>query len=461
MSTKIESLDLQWLKKYSRPGPRYTSYPTAPVFNNEFTESDYISLLNKEEQKDVPLSLYFHIPFCKSVCAFCACSVIYTKNRDQVDPYLDLLLKEMDMVSKHIHPGRKVTQLHWGGGSPTFLTPDKMKYFMDQIRSRFDFESDAEISIELDPRETSMEHIDVLRSVGFNRASLGIQDVDDVVQKAVNRVQPITLIKQVYDKLRSSGFSGINLDLIYGLPFQSPESFSKTIEAVLDLHPERISLFNFAYLPHLKTHQKRIDENALPDVDNRLEIFANAVNAFVANGYNYIGMDHFALPEDELSLAQENGSLHRNFQGYTTRGGSDLIGLGVTSIGELAGAYAQNRKDINEYTSDIESGHLPIERGLVRSADDRIRHRIIMELINHFKLEYSLIKTEFGIDFKKHFSHELSLLNDFVEDGLVEISESCIKISWQGRFVIRNICMIFDAHLSDLEKKGQKFSRTV
>lgn len=461
MSVKNEALDLQWLRKYSRPGPRYTSYPTAPVFNNDFTDVDYQKLLSKPEQKDVPLSLYFHIPFCKSVCSFCACSVIYTKKREQVDPYIEILLKEMDLVKSHLDPGRKVNQLHWGGGSPTFMTPDRMAHFMDEIRSRFSIADDAEISIELDPRETSMEHLDVLAGNGFNRASLGIQDVDDTVQRAVNRVQPMEIILPIYEKLKALNFSGINLDLIYGLPHQTPDTFRKTIETVVDMRPARISLFNFAYLPHLKTHQKRIDEHALPDVDQRLEIFADAVNAFVEAGYTYIGMDHFALPEDELSRAQSNGTLHRNFQGYTTRGGSDLLGLGVTSIGELAGGYAQNRKDLSAYTADIEAGRLPIERGLVRSADDQIRHHVIMELINHFHLDFQSVENKFDIRFNEYFGPELPQLEEFKTDGLLELDDKGIRISWQGRFVVRNICMVFDAHLAELSKKGQKFSRTV
>lgn len=459
--TNAEPFDLQWLKKYSQPGPRYTSYPTAPVFSGDFGPSDYRTLLSREDRRDVPLSFYFHIPFCQSVCSFCACSVVYTRNRDRVDPYLDLILRELDMIRESIDPSRKVTQLHWGGGSPTFLTPDRMISFMKEIRSRFPFMEDAEISIELDPRETSMEHIDVLAEVGFNRASLGIQDMDHQVQQAVNRVQPIEMIEPIYQKLRERNFSGINFDLIYGLPYQTPETFQDTIDTVIRMRPDRISLFNFAYLPHLKTHQRLIEEDKLPSVDMRLKIFAKSVDAFVRTGYEYIGMDHFALPDDELSISQKNRTLHRNFQGYTTRGGSDLIGVGVTSIGELSDGYAQNKKDIKEYTDAIESGSLAVERGLVRSKDDRIRHRVIMSLINHFELHFDEVEREFGIDFAGYFSDELPQLQTFVDEGLLEIDEGEIRVHWQGRFVIRNICMVFDAHLKALEAKGQKFSKTV
>lgn len=456
-----EAVDLQWLRKYSQAGPRYTSYPTAPVFDASFRQEDYIQLLEKKEQKGVPLSFYFHIPYCKSVCYFCACSVIYTRKREKVDPYLDLLIKEMDLLHSHIDPDRRVEQLHWGGGSPTFLTPDRMNGLFQEIRKRFPFAEDAEISVELDPRETTLEHIDVLSAAGFNRASLGIQDVDEAVQKAVNRIQPMEIILPIYHRLRERGFRGVNFDLIYGLPHQSPDSFQRTIDTVLDLKPDRISLFNFAYLPHLKNHQRRIREEDLPDVENRLRIFARAVDSFVSAGYVYIGMDHFALPGDDLSLAQSNGTLHRNFQGYTTRGGMDLLGVGLTSIGELAGGYAQNHKDLASYTKALEEGMLPVERGLVRSFDDSVRHYAIMELINHFRLSFATVHDLFGVDFPKDFASELERLRPFEEDGLLTVGHDDIRVHWQGRFVIRNICMVFDAHLARLQAKGQKFSRTV
>lgn len=456
-----DRVDLKWLRKYSTPGPRYTSYPTAPVFSNDFGPEDYGKLLSANGP-GVPLSFYYHIPFCKSVCAFCACSVVYTRKTDRVDPYLDMVIQEMDMVRSHIHPGRTVTQLHWGGGSPTFLTPDRMESFMKAITRRFSIQEDAEVSIELDPRESSTEHLEVLRELGFNRASLGIQDVDEAVQKAVNRIQPLEeVILPVYETLNRLGFSGVNVDLIYGLPHQTPGSFARTLNAVLDMRPARISLFNFAYLPHLKTHQKRIKEADLPGTEDRLEIFASAVHAFVSAGYEYIGMDHFALPEDELSVSQKKGELHRNFQGYTTRGGSDLIGFGVTSIGEIANGYAQNTKDLNTYMSSIAEGKLPIERGLIRSKDDTIRHSVIMQLINHFELDFHQVEDRFQIDFPSYFQKELQGLVGFQNDGLLTVDQNGIRVFWQGRFVIRNICMVFDAHLTELQKKGQKFSKTV
>jgi len=457
----VDHLNLEWLRKYSRPGPRYTSYPTAPVFTDAFTDADYIALLSDPARKDVPLSLYFHIPYCESVCYFCACSVIYTRNRQKVDPYLELVLKEMDLLKQQIDPSRRVDQLHWGGGTPTFLTPDRMDAFYSAIKERFDFNPDAEISIELDPREVTEEHIAVLRKHGFNRASLGIQDVNPDVQQAINRVQPIETVIDVYRTIREQGFDGVNFDLIYGLPLQTEDSFDATIDTVIDLHPNRISLFNFAYLPHLKRHQSKIDATALPDTETRLAIFARAVNRFTDAGYVYVGMDHFALPEDELVVAQKNGTLHRNFQGYTTRGGCDLLGIGVTSIGELNNGYAQNHKKVDLYTAALNEGRLPIERGYVRTRDDTIRHRVIMELINHFQLDIPAIEKELDIDFQTYFRDELPGMETFVDDGLVVMTPKKIDISYQGRFVIRNICMVFDAYLKALESKGQKFSKTV
>jgi oxygen-independent coproporphyrinogen-3 oxidase len=458
---QTDHINLQWLRKYSRPGPRYTSYPTAPVFHSGFTERDYIELLSNPAQRSVPLSFYFHIPYCESVCYFCACNVIYTRNRGKVDPYLDLVLKEMDLLKKYIDPVRRVDQLHWGGGTPTFLTPDRMDRFYSAIEDRFTFNDGAEISVELDPREITDEHLEILRKHGFNRGSLGIQDVDPRVQEAVNRIQPLELVTRIYDQMRSRGFAGINFDLIYGLPYQTPDSFERTIDAVVELRPDRISLFNFAYLPHLKKHQTRLNASALPDTETRLAIFARAVNRFIEAGYVYIGMDHFALPDDELCVSQNNGTLHRNFQGYTTRGGCDLIGVGLTSIGELSGGYAQNYKKLDEYTAAIESGNLPIERGYHRTQEDALRHRVIMGLISHFHMKFDKFKTDTGVDFRSHFDREMEELKGFADDGLLTIDDDGIDVPFQGRFVIRNICMVFDAHLSDLESRGQKFSKTV
>jgi len=456
-----ELFDPALLLKYSQAGPRYTSYPTAPAFSAEFGEREYRELLSKKERQNTPLSLYFHIPFCESVCYFCACSVIYTRIREKADPYIDLVIAEMDLVQQSLDKNRPVEQLHWGGGTPTFLAPEKMGRFFQEIRKRFSFSPDAEISVELDPREVKEGHIQILRESGFNRASIGVQDLDDAVQKAIHRIQPFEMSAKVVHDLRAAGFQGVNIDLIYGLPLQTRESFSKTIDGVLSLRPDRFSLFNFAYLPWLKKHQRLIHEEDLPDSSTRLDIFRMAVERFLDAGYVYIGMDHFALPDDELCRAQENGTLHRNFQGYTTKGGLDLIGFGLTSIGELADAYAQNHKDMVKYREAVRAGHLPVERGLILSEDDRIRKAVIMDLINHFRLDKAKIEREFQINFDEYFREDMNSLSGFIKDGLIVLNEDGISVSRPGRFVIRNICMAFDAHLRTLQEKGQRFSRTV
>ncbi|MBE7437648.1 MAG: oxygen-independent coproporphyrinogen III oxidase [Spirochaetales bacterium] len=446
------------LEKFSKAGPRYTSYPTAPAFRDDFTAQDYAGLLG---QNSGPVSLYFHIPFCESVCYFCACSVIYTQMHQKALPYLELLDREMQMVRSHFQRERLVDQLHLGGGTPTFLSPAELEKLWQYIRKYFSFTETAEISIELDPRETSPEHVSTLRELGFNRASMGIQDLDLDVQKAINRIQSDEENLRLYRSLRAAGFQGINFDLIYGLPRQTRQSFERTLDRVIELRPDRISLFNFAYVPWLKKHQRLIQPAELPPTDERIRIFYLAVERFLTAGYVYIGMDHFALPDDEIVLAQNEGSLRRNFQGYTTRRGLDLIGLGVTSIGEVASGYIQNHKTLLEYRRAIESDRLPVHRGLRKTPDDCLRSDIIMDLICNFKLSFAAIETAHNVDFRTAFSRELDLLSPFVEEGFVKVSDSEIQVTDTGRFVIRNICMVFDAYLDRLEQGGQRFSKTV
>ncbi len=460
-TTIPQAFDPTWIKKYSRSGPRYTSYPTAPVFADDFNAETYGTLLSQADRAGKPLSLYFHIPFCQSVCLFCACSVIFTNKREKGAAYIELVERELDLLLEKLAPGRLVDQLHWGGGTPTFLPPADMAALWKVIADRFTFTPDAEISIELDPRETTEEHIAVLRECGFNRASMGIQDVEAKVQRAVNRVQPIELSARVHDLVRAAGFRGTSFDLIYGLPHQTVATFRATLDAVIALRPDRFSLFNFAYVPWLKKHQKGLKEAEMPGAEERLEIFALAVEKFLEAGYEYIGMDHFARPQDEMTRAQRGGTLHRNFQGYSTRKGLDLLGVGVTAIGELDGGYAQNLKTLPDYEAALRAGRLPTARGCVRTPDDRIRYDVIMELICHFRLDTDAVARKYAIDFDRYFAKELERLREFQNDGLVTRDGARIIVSWQGRFVIRNICMIFDAYLSDLEGQGQKFSKTV
>ena len=454
-------IDIETLSKYSKPGPRYTSYPTAPVFNDEFTVQDYHEIIGARDRSHIPLSLYFHLPFCTSVCFFCACNVIYTKNAARTAPYLDLLREEMRMLASELDPARVVKQLHWGGGTPSFLTPEEMAALWKDITTYFTIAPDAEISVELDPRSTTAEHVEVLAKCGFNRASLGVQDLDPRVQEAVNRIQPLEMSRELAAQLRAKNFHGVNVDLIYGLPEQTLGSFEHTLDEILELKPDRISLFHFAYLPHLKKHQKRIDEGALPSTETKLEIFKMATERFLEAGYRYIGMDHFALPDDEMSVAQENRRLHRNFQGYTICRDCDLLGIGVTSIGEAGGAFIQNQKDMKAYEEAISSGSLAVYRGHKRTRDDEIRRRVILELICNFELHFSEVEAEFDINFQEYFAEELPGLQPFMEDELLIQEGDVIRVTEAGRYVIRNICMVFDAYLKTLETRGQKFSKTV
>lgn len=452
------AMDLQILKQYSKPGPRYTSYPAATSFTEEVGPGDYASLLRNVDCSK-PVSLYFHIPFCRNICYFCACSVIYTRNKEKAEPYIGALIQEMDLVTSHLRGRPSVEQLHWGGGTPSFLSQEQMNRLMAQIYRRFDFVQDAEISIELDPRETSSDQIAMLADLGFNRASFGVQDFDASVQAAVNRIQPLAMTQTAYETARKCGFRSVNFDLIYGLPLQTVSSFDRTLEQVIDLKPDRVSLFNFAYVPWLKKHQGRINADDLPSTETRLAILSGAVDRLQASGYAYIGMDHFALPDDELSRAQKDGSLRRNFQGYSTRGGSELIGFGATSIGEFTDGYAQNTKSLVEYYRSLSNGTLPTERGLILTHDDRVRKAVIRQLITGMELRFQDIEHACDIDFKEYFARELEDLKPFEESGMLTLTGNSIRVEPLGRFVIRNICMVFDAHLG-VQTEG-RYSKTV
>ncbi len=449
------------LIRYSRRGPRYTSYPPATMFHGGLEGDEYARFLADETRADVPLSLYFHIPFCSSICWFCACNVVYTANRGRSGLYLDLIEREMDLLARHIAPERETASLHLGGGSPTFLSPDELMRLHAAAASRFTFMSGAEKSIELDPRTTSEEHVEVLARLGFTRASLGVQDMDPLVQKAIHRMQPPEMTEKLTWRLREHGFHGVNFDLIYGLPHQTTKSFQRTLDSVADLRPDRLSLFQFAYMPRLKKHQERIAANALPDARTRVEIFSMAVERLLAEGYLHIGMDHFALPEDPLATALENGTLNRNFQGYVADGDFDLLGIGPSSIGEVSGAFAQNFKSMNLYEQALKSGRLPIERGYIRTEDDWIRARVIKDLICRFELDIAALEGELEIRFADYFHDELPALTPFAEDGLLEINEDRIRVTDRGKFVIRNICMVFDAHLDADDAGRERYSRTV
>jgi len=454
--------DIDLIRRYDKAGPRYTSYPTAVQFHSRFDESAYREYaLNSNAAPLKPLSLYVHIPFCDTVCFYCACNKVATKNRSLAVPYLAHLHQEIAMQAALFNRERPVTQLHWGGGTPTFLSHAQMRDLMQGIKNHFQLTEDdsGEYSIEIDPRETQSDTIAVLRELGFNRMSLGVQDFEPQVQKAVNRIQSEEQTFTVLEAARSEGFKSISIDLIYGLPHQNADSFSKTLDKILTVKPDRLSVFNYAHLPTLFKPQRRIEVADLPSPSEKLLILQNTINQLTNAGYIYIGMDHFALPDDELAIAQRNGSLYRNFQGYSTHADCDLIGLGITSIGKVGDSYSQNLKTLDEYYAQIDSGYLPVFRGIALNADDKLRRAVITQLICHFSLDIPSIEQEYQIDFKKYFSEEWRDLETMQEDGLLMRGDQRIEILPAGRLLVRNICMTFDAYLR--QNKEQRFSKVI
>ncbi len=442
--------DAQLIRRYDKAGPRYTSYPTAVAFTT-FTEDEYKAhaYLSNEDPIPLPLSLYFHIPFCDTICFYCACNKIATKDRSLSERYLRYLFKEIEMQAALYDPDRQVEQLHWGGGTPTFLNHEEMRALMTKTRQHFRLydNDEGDYSIEIDPRSVTTETIQVLREIGFNRFSLGVQDVNERVQIAVNRVQPIEQTQAVIEACRQYGANSISVDLIYGLPFQTVESFRETLDTILELSPDRLSIFNYAHLPHLFKPQRRINEDDLPTADTKLQIMQLAVEHLTAQGYVYIGMDHFAKPDDELALAQANGTLHRNFQGYTTHADCDLIAMGVSSISSVAESYSQNAKTLDEYYAALDKNQFPVIRGITLTDDDVIRREVIQQLACHFQLSFADIEKQFNLKFADYFAQELSELAAMAQDGLLGLDAEELVVTPRGRFLIRNICMVFDVSL--------------
>lgn len=449
------------IKKYDKSGPRYTSYPTAIQFTENFSESNYYEHVKLSNERNTPLSLYFHIPFCDTICYYCGCNKIVTKNRDHAQPYLDAVYKELALQGDLFKATRIVNQLHWGGGTPTFISHDQMTELMQQTRRHFTLLDDdsGEYSIELDPREVTPSSMTLLRKLGFNRISLGVQDFNPKVQQAVNRIQSYKETRDVILAARKNKFHSISLDLIYGLPFQTIESFDETVDKVLELEPDRLSVFNYAHLPSMFKTQRQINEFDLPSAEEKLAILQHVTNKLIDAGYEFIGMDHFAKPTDELAIAQKEKKLYRNFQGYSTNSDCDLVALGITSIGKVADSYSQNIKTIKEYTEVIETGHLPIYRGVALTQDDILRREVINQLICHFELKFHDIENEFSIDFADYFANELSQLKEMQADSLLELSNEKISVLPEGKLLIRNICMVFDVYLK--ESKEQRFSKTI
>ncbi|QIM69628.1 oxygen-independent coproporphyrinogen III oxidase [Basfia succiniciproducens] len=449
--------DLALIQKYNQSGPRYTSYPTALEFNENYTDEDFKAAAARYPGR--PLSLYVHIPFCHKLCYFCGCNKVITRHQHKADIYLDYLEQEIKHRAE-LFKTRSVTQIHWGGGTPTYLSEAQSARLMTMLRNHFSIADSAEISIEMDPREIELSMLDHLRKIGFNRISMGVQDFNKDVQKAVNREQDEEFIKALLVHARELGFRSTNLDLIYGLPLQNVESFMFTLQKVIELNPDRLSVFNYAHLPSRFAGQAKIKDHMLPAPETKLTILQKTIETLGAAGYKFIGMDHFAKPDDELAIAQQNGVLHRNFQGYTTQEECDLLGLGVSAISLLGDTYAQNQKELKRYYADVDATGIALHKGLVLSKEDCLRRDVIKQLICNFKLNYELIEKQYNIDFKTHFTEDLALLAPLAEDGLVEITDTAIQVSARGRLLIRNICMCFDTYSRQLAKR-QQFSRII
>lgn len=451
----------EFLARYNRPGPRYTSYPTAPVWNDSFGPADLEKVHDEAQRAKSPVSLYMHIPFCESLCLFCACNVIIQKDKRVSPPYLDILKREVERISRSVSRDRPVVQFHWGGGTPTYLTPAQIEELFGFTSEHFTFAPDAEIGIEIDPRVTSREHLETLRKLGFNRLSMGIQDFHPLVQKTINRVQPFDLTAGLMQSARDLGFESVNVDLIYGLPYQTAETFAHTVDQILELVPDRVALFSYAHVPWLKKQQNSF-EGHLPEGLQKFEIFRTGLLKFLEAGYLYIGMDHFAKPGDELAVSQQNRTLHRNFQGYTTKAGADLYGMGITAISGIQNAYAQNQRDIPSWEKAVAERGIATMRGYHLSGDDRLRRAVISRLLCHTIVLKEEISQEFGIDFDSYFADELARLEPFREDGLVALNPGEIRTTWLGRIFIRNLAMIFDPYLEKQRLNAKPlFSKTL
>jgi len=458
----IVEFDPQLIKRYDKAGPRYTSYPTAVQFNEAYTAESYKAFAEKSNQSEKDLSLYFHIPFCDTVCFYCGCNKVVTKDRSKASPYLERVHKEIAMQGKLFDSSRKVNQLHWGGGTPTFISHDEMRQLMAVTRQHFNLHDDdsGEYSIEIDPREVSHDSIKLLRELGFNRMSLGVQDFNPAVQKAVNRIQSREETMAALTAARQENFKSISVDLIYGLPLQTVESFDKTLDELIEISPDRVSVFNYAHLPERFKPQRRINEDELPPASAKLEIFKHCMEKLTNAGYVYIGMDHFAKPTDELTIAQKNGELYRNFQGYATHADCDLVGIGITSIGTIANSFAQNVRTMDEYYAKIDQGELAVFRGVEIDQDDLIRRETIMQLICHFSLNFTNIEKHFDINFKEYFASELQRYQVMLEDGLITMDDDSIQVTSKGRLLIRNICMVFDRYIKP-DEKTERFSKLI
>lgn len=460
--TKVE-FDRELIERCQTNAPRYTSYPTADRLNLDFGSEEQIIQINEvfTEEFDGPISLYIHIPFCNTLCLFCACTKIITNNRNKISEYLEYLEKEFAIYHKILQKKLKVVQLHFGGGSPSWLSIDEIRQVMALVRQYFDLSNAYEIAMELDPRHVSNEFMEVLKEEGFNRVSLGVQDFEIEVQKAVNRIQPLSDTRRVLNKASELGFRSTNIDLIYGLPLQNLLSFSKTIDIVIkELKPDRIALFNYAHLPHIFMPQTRINEADLPSAHEKLDILQMCVERLSDAGYVFIGMDHFAKPDDELAIALMNGTLQRNFQGYSTFADTHMLSFGVSSIGFIGNSYYQNAKDLDSYYNFVRNGKLPILRGKLLNKDDLIRREIIQQIMCQFKLDIAYIERKYALEFKSYFAVELDDLVKLKQSGLIEINSDTLRVENKGHFLIRNVAMVFDKYLRE-SRDNKRYSKVI
>ncbi len=460
------SVSPELLARYDRPGPRYTSYPTAIEFHEGVEHDAYAaSLARADAAAGEPLSAYVHLPFCEERCSYCGCNVVITRHRGVADRYLDALDSEIDLLAAHLPHRRTVSQLHWGGGTPTYHSAAQLARVFEGLARHFTFAPRAEIGVEIDPRVTSVEQLATLAGLGFNRLSMGVQDFTPEVQAAVNRIQSYESTRELFDHARTLGFPSINIDLIYGLPYQTVPGFSRTLEQVLTLRPDRVAVYSFAFVPWIRAHMKHLPAASLPDAALKLELLALARAAFVGAGYRQIGMDHFALPEDELARALDDRSLHRNFMGYTVQSARDMVALGVSGIGDVQGTFVQNTKKLPIYYEAVEAGRFPIERGYALDADDKIRRHVITELMCNGHLDIPEVERRFAIGFDRYFADELSELrapHAAEADGLITISPDAIDVTPTGRMFVRNVCMVFDRYLrARTQGTTPVFSRTV
>jgi len=457
----VLKVDLDLVKKYNVPGPRYTSYPPATHFTEEITRDQIVEKIRKNNEGRKDLSLYFHLPFCESLCWFCGCTTVITTQHGKSATYVDYLEREMDLMGHYMNSDRTVEQIHLGGGTPTFLQPDEIRRLGEMIHSHYQISDTVEAGVEIDPRHLDQEKLKALREAGFNRSSIGVQDNNPKVQEAVHRIQPYEQTRKVVNWIREAGFKSLNIDLIYGLPFQTVESFEKTLEETIALRPDRLAIFSYAHVPWIKPSQKILEkENALPDGETKLQLLKLTVEKLTSEGYAYVGMDHFALEDDELTVAQRDKTLQRNFQGYSTKGGTDIYSFGMSSISQADDAYWQNQKELPPYNEEVDAGRLPIAKGYILTKDDEIRRKVIMRLMCDLGIDYAGMSQLLGLNFTEYFAAELESLDDLEVDGLILKTPMGITVTGVGRLLIRVIAMRFDAYLKVKESEG-RYSKVI